>query len=184
MPSEAPVSFVLAVRAGNVDAATRAIRAAVSEADPLVPWVRLETLDVRLAEAFKVFREITWFGTWLGALALFLAAAGLYAVMAYTVRRRTREIGIRMAIGARAADVMALVLREGLGLAAVGAVAGVVVAAPLALLLRSVFFAISPLDPQTVLASAGALLLVAVCAAALPAYRAVRVDPVAALRGD
>jgi ABC-type antimicrobial peptide transport system permease subunit len=127
---------------------------------------------------------MTWFGVELGLLALLLATAGLYAVMAYTVRRRTREIGIRMAVGATLVQILALVLRQGLGLATLGVATGAVVAIPLAFVLRSVFFGISPVDPRALLATGGMLVTAALAASVVPAYRAATVDPVVALRED
>jgi ABC-type antimicrobial peptide transport system permease subunit len=153
-------------------------------ADPDVPVPRLESVEARYDESFKSVRAMTWFGVELGLLALLLAAAGLYAVMEYNVRRRTREIGIRMAVGARLVEILALVLRQGLGLAALGVAAGAAVAIPLAFLLRSVFFGISPVDPRALLATAGMLVTAALAASAVPAYRAATVDPVVALRED
>lgn len=160
------------------------MRAAVAKADPDVPIPRLESVEARYDESFKGVRAVTWFGVELGLLALLLAAAGLYAVMAYTVRRRTREIGIRMAVGATVVHILALVLRQGLGLATLGVATGAVVAIPIAFLLRSVFFGISPVDPRALLATAGLLVTAALAASAVPAYRAATVDPVVALRED
>ena len=147
-----------------------------------VPMTRAESVEA-LRRVSKC-SAITWFGVELGLLALVLAAAGLYAVMAYTVRRRTREIGIRMAVGATLAHILALVLRQGLGLATVGVATGAVVAIPIAFLLRSVFFGISPVDPRALLATGGMLVAAVLAASAVPAYRAATVDPVIALRED
>jgi predicted permease len=184
MPQASPAALILTVRANNLDGAVRAMRAAVAKADPDVPIPRLESVEALYDESFKSLRAMTWFGVELGLLALLLAAAGLYAVMAYTVRRRTREIGIRMAVGARLVQILALVLRQGLGLAALGVATGAVVAIPLAFLLRSVFFGISPVDPRALLVTAGLLVTAALVASAIPAYRAATVDPVVALRED
>jgi ABC-type antimicrobial peptide transport system permease subunit len=184
MPQASPSALILTVRANNLDGASRALRAAVVKADPDVPVPRLESVEARYDESFKSVRAMTWFGVELGLLALLLAAAGLYAVMEYNVRRRTREIGIRMAVGARLVEILALVLRQGLGLAALGVAAGAAVAIPLAFLLRSVFFGISPVDPRALLATAGMLVTAALAASAVPAYRAATVDPVVALRED
>ena len=184
MPQASPAAVILTVRANDLDGALRAMRAAVAKADPDVPLTRLESVAARYDEMFKSVRAMTWFGVELGVLALLLAAAGLYAVMAYSVRRRTREIGIRMAVGATLAHILALVLRQGLALAILGVATGAVVAIALAFVLRAVFFGISPVDPRALLAT-GAMLVAAVLAAsAVPAYRAATVDPVVALRED
>ena len=184
MPQASPAALILTVRANHLDGAVRAMRAAVAKADRDVPIPRLESVEARYDESLKSVRAMTWFGVELGLLALLLATAGLYAVMAYTVRRRTREIGIRMAVGARLVQILALVLRQGLGLAALGVATGAVVAIPLAFLLRSVFFGISPVDPRALLVTAGLLVTAALVASAVPAYRAATVDPVVALRED
>jgi hypothetical protein len=184
MPQASPAALILTVRGNSLDGALRAIRAAVGKADPDVPVTRLESVEARYDESLKGVRAMTWFGVELGLLALVLAAAGLYAVMAYTVRRRTREIGIRMAVGATLAQILALVLRQGLGLATLGVAAGAVVAIPIAFLLRSVFFGISPVDPRALLATGGILVAAVSAASAVPAYRAATVDPVVALRED
>jgi putative ABC transport system permease protein len=184
MPQASPAALILTVRANNLDSALRATRAAVAKADSDVPMTKLESVGARYDESFKGVRAITLFGVELGVLALLLAAAGLYAVMAYTVRRRTREIGIRMAVGATLAHILALVLRHGLGLATLGVATGAVVAIPIAFLLRSVFFGISPVDPRALLATGGMLVAAVLAASAVPAYRAATVDPVVALRED
>ena len=117
-------------------------------------------------------------------VALFLAALGLYGLLAYAVSRRTREIGVRVAVGARPGDVRRLVLREGLGLAAAGIVLGLAGAAAAARLLARLLYEVGPADP--VMFAAGPLVLLAVVAVAclLPARRATRVDPVVALRTE
>ncbi len=184
MPTASPAALILTVRANTLDGAVRAAKAAVAKADPDVPITRLESVEGRYDERFKSVRAITWFGVELAVLALVLAAAGLYTVMAYTVRRRTREIGIRMAVGATLAHVLALVLRQGLGLATLGIATGAAVAIPMAFLLRSVFFGISPVDPRALLTTGGILVVAVLAASVVPAYRAATVDPVVALRED
>jgi putative ABC transport system permease protein len=115
---------------------------------------------------------------WLGAL----AGTGLYALSAFVVRRRTREIGIRMAIGARPRDVVVLVLRRSAGLTVAGAVCGLVIAFFMASAMRAVLVGVSPLDPWTILPMSAMLLVVSVTATAIPAWRAATVDPVTTLR--
>jgi putative ABC transport system permease protein len=118
------------------------------------------------------------------ALALVLAIAGVYGVMAYAVSRRTAEIGVRMAMGAASADILRLVMGQGLKLAAAGIVLGSAMAYGLAQLLRGMLFAVAPADPVVFLAVPAALLLTAAAATAIPALRASRVDPMSALRAD
>jgi putative ABC transport system permease protein len=116
------------------------------------------------------------------ALALVLAAIGIYAVLAYSVVRRTHEIGVRMALGARGGDVVRLVLGQGLRVAAIGIVFGVAGALGLTRFLRTLLYEVQPTDPLTF--AAVLLLLVSIAAAAsyLPVRRAMRVDPMVALR--
>jgi putative ABC transport system permease protein len=117
-----------------------------------------------------------------GILALVLSAIGLYGVMAYSVTQRTREIGVRMALGARPGDVRTMVVRQGVLLAAAGVVFGLASAAALARVATNLLFGISAVDPVTFATVTVLLLLVAVVAAYLPASKASRVDPVDALR--
>jgi predicted permease len=184
MPQASPATLTLTVRASDLEGAVRATRAAVAKADPDVPLARLESAEARYDQSFRSVRATTWFGVELAALALLLATTGLYALMAYTVRRRTREIGIRMAVGATLPSILALVLRRGLGLATVGVATGTVVAIPIAFLLRSVLYGISPVDSRALFATAGLLVAAALAASAVPAYRAATVDPLTALREE
>jgi len=117
-----------------------------------------------------------------GGVALFLASLGIYGVLAYLVAQRTREIGIRVALGSTRAGILRLVLREGFELVAIGLVLGVAGAASLQKAVASEIYGVQPLDPL-VLASVMALLaMVALAACAVPARRAMRVDPIVALR--
>jgi len=119
-----------------------------------------------------------------GALALILAVVGLYGVVAYSVTQRTREIGVRVALGAERRDVAWLVLRQGLGLAAIGLSVGLGLAFVAGRLLAKQLVGISPTDPISFAGTAMLLLVVAAAASALPARRAAALDPLVALRGD
>jgi putative ABC transport system permease protein len=126
-------------------------------------------------------------GLLLGAfalLALILSAVGIYGLLSFLVSRRTREIGIRVAIGADRGRVLALVLRNAAVLAVSGAIAGTVGALALTRLLQKLLHGVTPHDPATLAASAAALIAVALAASAVPAWRASRVNPVVALRSD
>jgi putative ABC transport system permease protein len=119
-----------------------------------------------------------------GATALFLAALGLYGVISYSVTQRTREIGIRMALGAERSSVMKLVVGQGFRLAAIGVAIGIAAAVLLGRFLESQLFQVRSFDPLTILATAVALLAAGLLASYFPARRAVRVDPAVTLRSD
>jgi putative ABC transport system permease protein len=117
-------------------------------------------------------------------VALLLAAVGIYSVLSYIVRGRSREIGIRTALGARAGDVLRLVIVEGMSPALVGIVAGTIAALAFAKVMKTLVFGVSASDPRTLAAVAATLALVALVASIVPAYRALRLDPVKVLRAD
>jgi ABC-type antimicrobial peptide transport system permease subunit len=119
-----------------------------------------------------------------GGLATALALLGIYGVMAYSVSQRTREIGIRMAIGARQIDVSRMVMRRGMALTSAGVIAGIAGSLGLSRLVRSQLFGVQPSDPTTIASVLVLMLVVAAAAAYLPARRAARVDPVVALRAQ
>jgi ABC-type antimicrobial peptide transport system permease subunit len=117
-----------------------------------------------------------------GAFALFLSAIGLYGVLAFTVSQRTREIGIRMALGAKASDVASTVVQQGVRLALFGACIGLVGALASARFIESYLYAVRPYDPAPFMVSAGMLIAMAALACYIPARRATKVDPMVALR--
>jgi ABC-type antimicrobial peptide transport system permease subunit len=119
----------------------------------------------------------------LGALALLMAALGLYSVMAYSVAQRTAEIGVRMTLGGTPRDMMLLVLRQGLGLALAGLAVGTLAAAAVARMAGAILISVSPADPGVYAGAAGMILAIAMLSAAIPAWRALRVDPMTAMRG-
>jgi len=118
------------------------------------------------------------------AVALLLGAVGIYGVISYTVSLRTREIGVRIALGARSSDVGWLATRQGIALALMGVALGLGGALGLTRLLRTLLFEVSPIDPLVLGAASALLIAVAAAASALPAIRAARVDPVEALRSE
>jgi len=144
----------------------------------------VRTMDVVSAESFAARRfEMLLMGLF-AALAVALAAIGIYGVIAYAVAQRTREIGVRVAIGARMRDVVSLVLSGGLRLALLGIGIGVAGAVATTRLLSSMLYGIDPTDPATLVAVATALLAIALFACWLPARRAARIDPTEALRHE
>ena len=174
--------FFLYVRAASSEALIRDFRRTVSDLDSRAPWAHFETATDRLERDTDPFRYLAHSVAALGVLALLLAVAGLYAVIAYVVSLRTHEIGVRVAIGARAADVVRLVLSQAMRLVILGIVAGFVIALPLVSYIRELFLGVSPFDPLALVPTAALLLTVALTAAAFPARRAARIDPIKALR--
>jgi putative ABC transport system permease protein len=122
--------------------------------------------------------------TLFGAVALVLAAIGAYGLLSHITARRTHEIGVRMALGARAEDAVWLVLRQALGMAAVGIAIGIPLALGVARLIRSQLHGVAAGDPRVMIGSAAVLLLVGILASLIPGRRAARVDPMVALRNE
>jgi putative ABC transport system permease protein len=168
----------------NPAAILPAIRAAIGNVNPELVMTRVATGEQVVARtlAGQRFATLLMFG--FAALGVLLAAVGLYGVMAYAVSQRRREIGIRMALGARRGDVLGMVLRQGMALVALGMVAGLIGAQSLGRMMQSLLYNISPADPATLVAIALLLCAVALLACWLPARRATRVNPMEALRHE
>jgi putative ABC transport system permease protein len=176
----------IVARYAGVDAASVAagFRAAVKEVDPLLPIADVKTLDAYLSESVAQRRLNTVLLGAFAAAALLLAAVGVYGVVAYAVAQRTREIGLRVALGATRGGVMRLVVGQGLRVVGAGAAVGVLGAFALTRVLASQLYGVSPTDVPTFVGVPLLLVAVAAAASAAPARRAARVDPQTALREE
>jgi ABC-type antimicrobial peptide transport system permease subunit len=150
--------------------------------DRNVPVYNLRTLERQIDRSLLVERFVATLSTAFGILATLLAVIGLYGVMAFTVARRTREIGVRMALGAVRGDVVWLVMRDVLMLVGTGIVLGLAAAWGVSRAISSQLYGVSASDPITIVAAAAILAAVAMLAGYIPARRATRVNPVLALR--
>jgi putative ABC transport system permease protein len=175
---------VLVKTAGDPLAILPGVRQAVHALDPTLPLSEVGTIEDRWAEMVSVPRFLALLLSLFACLAVALAAIGIYGVMAYAVTRRTHEIGVRMALGAKPADVVRLLVRQGLVQIAVGVVVGLVAAIALTRSMAGLLFGIAPDDPVTFAAVAALLGAIGLLAAWIPARRATRIDPVSALRAD
>jgi putative ABC transport system permease protein len=159
-----------------------AVKKIVANLDPDQPITHVMTMDQLLDRSLEDTRfYLRLLGIFAG-IAVFLAVMGIYGVMSYFVNERTRDIGIRMALGARPADVLSLVTKLGLKLALLGVIIGIALAIGLARVIANFLFGVTPTDPATYAAVAAALIAVALLACFIPARRAARVDPMVALR--
>lgn len=158
------------------------IRREVAQLDPNVPVDNLLTMRAQIDQSIFVQRLISTFAATFAALATLLASIGLYGVLAYTVAQRTREIGIRMALGATAPEVRSLVLRDVGVLLGIGVLLGVAGALAAGRLFESVLYGVKARDPLVLGASVTVLSIVALLAGSLPAWRATKIDPMVALR--
>ena len=178
-----PQTFMVRTRGAPLDVADP-IRSLLCERYSTAPMTEVRPLQEYADEQAAPMRFVmTLIGVFAG-IALLLAAVGLYGVISYLVSHRTREIGIRMAFGARAGQVFGLLMRQGMGLTALGILIGVGGAVALSRLLSSFLFEVTPTDPVTYGAIAGLLVVVAALACYAPARRATRVDPVVSLKSE
>lgn len=161
-----------------------AVRQAVRDLDPAIPVLESTTLEEDFANDISDERLIANLSSFFGALSLALASIGLYGVISYAVTRRTKEFGIRMALGGQRSELLWMVLRESLGLVIVGIAIGTGCAVALIRLVGSLLYGVSPYDPLTLALAAALLLATSAFAALVPAYRASRADPMASLRSE
>ncbi len=168
--------------AGDPASITREVREAIHEVDPNLPIVSVTTLSAQVNDSLGRQRAISSLTGFFGMLGLVLASVGLYGIMAYNVARRTREIGIRMALGAEKRDVWRMVVGQGFRLVIIGLTAGVLAALGVTRFLSSLLYGVRPTDPLTFIAVSVIFIAVALLASYIPARRAMKVDPMVALR--
>ena len=176
--------YVLVKTPGDPLLMTDLVRRELSLMDPDVPLTDIETMEGYVDQALAGSRAMGRLLTVFSAVALFLSAIGIFGVMSFSVVQRLREIGIRMALGAKAGDVVRMVSRQGLSLTLVGVALGLVAAFGLTRLMASILYGVSPADPVTYGGFALFLVGVSFLATWIPARRATRVDPVIVLREE
>jgi len=178
-------NFTFALKtAGDTDSAVRSLRAEISRLDPDLAVFNAHSMSERIDLSLASRRTSMLLANAFGGVALFLATLGIYGVLAYLVAQRTREIGIRVALGSSRAAVLKLVLREGFQLVLVGLILGVVGAASLQKFVATEIYGVRALDPLVLTSVMALLSIVALVACVVPARRALRVDPITALRSE
>lgn len=182
-PAERDMTVVLR-SAGEPAAFTSAVRREIHALDPNLPLGEVRTMEQVVGTSMARSRLLTWLVTAFSTLALLLAAVGIYGLVAYAVGQRTREIGIRTALGARPRDGAGLVIRQSIGLVALGIGVGVACALALTRFLESLLYEVSPTDSLTIAGVSAVLFGVALFASWLPARQAARIDPMEALRAE
>lgn len=177
-------SYLVVRTAEDPSGIIKSVQATILTMDSQQPITRVRTMDqlMELDVADRT-RPMILLGVFAG-LALVLACLGVYGVLAYSVAQRTREIGVRMALGARPGDVTAMILGRGMKLSGVGLLSGIALAIGLSFLLRSLLYGVTPAAPLVYASAAGSLMVVAVAACGIPAHRAACVDPIVALRDE
>jgi ABC-type antimicrobial peptide transport system permease subunit len=175
---------VVARTAGSTATMTRAIQGVVRDMDPLLPTFEVRSMPSILAASMAQLSFVMTILAGAAAVTLLLGAIGLYGVMAYAVTLRTRELGVRIALGAQPRAVASMMTRQGIGLTALGIGVGFALFALVARFIQSFLYGVAPSDPVTLGAAAAMLIGVAALASWVPARRASRVDPVEALRAE
>ncbi len=170
------------VRSSNDSAMEGSIRNAVRELDPSLPVYNMSSMNEVVSKSMVQPRFLALLLATFSGIALFLAAIGIYGVMAYLVTQRTQEIGVRMALGARPLHVLRLIFGQSLGMLLIGVVVGLAGAFALTRLMRTLLFEVTATDPVTYVSVIGLLIFVALLACYIPARRAAKVDPLIALR--
>jgi putative ABC transport system permease protein len=181
-PPVAP--FIVLRTSGDPAAMAETVRAEARRIDKNLPLYDMRTMDTLRSEAVSTRRFILLIVGAFGLLALGLAAIGVYGVMSLIVSERTREVGVRLALGAEPSQLLGMIVGQAAKLAGIGVTIGLIAALPLAPLLDSQLYGVTSFDPATYLAVPIALLLIASLAAVVPARKAMQIDPLAALRID
>jgi putative ABC transport system permease protein len=177
-------AVTLVARVAEPRLAAGAVRAAIREQDPAQPLATPTILEEHVAGVFVTERFTALLIATLAAVGLLLASIGLYGVMAYSVSRRTAEIGLRLALGSRPWPVVRLVLIRGIVLVGIGLAIGLVAAGGLGTLLTGVLYGVQPSDPVVFVLVSALVAAVSIIACGIPAIRATRIDPLAALRAE
>jgi hypothetical protein len=176
--------IMVRVRRGNPVDLAPAVRAAIRSIDPQAAITEVRSMPQVIAESTGRARFFLELLGAFAAIAMILAVLGLYGVLSYAVAQRTREFGIRSALGSTPADTLGLVTREGLRLIGIGAVLGLAASFAATRLLVSMLYGVSPLDRMTFFATTAVLAIIGVLATLVPAFRATRADPLLAIRSD
>jgi ABC-type antimicrobial peptide transport system permease subunit len=176
--------MIAARTTGDPLAMAAAVRRELREVDPRLPIIRINTIAEQLDDILMQDRLVAALSGFFGALSGLLACAGLYGVISYSVARRTREIGVRLALGATPAAVLRMTLKESLWLTLAGVAIGIAVAMAATRLVSARLFGVGAADPLTIVVAALLMMAVAALSAFLPARRAAKVDPLIALRCD
>jgi putative ABC transport system permease protein len=176
--------YVLLRSTGDLASLVRGVRGDVNELDPMIPVAKVRTMDDVVAAAQSQPRFLTLLLALFSGVALIIATVGIYGVIAYSVERRSKEFGLRMALGAQTGDVLGLVMKQGALLTGIGVAVGLIAALGLTRLMASLLFGVQPTDVSTFISVSGILIVVALCASYIPARRATRVDPMHALRHE
>lgn len=178
-------NFTFALKtAGDTDSVARALRAEIARLDPDLAVFNVHSMSERIDLSLAPRKTSMLLANAFGGVALFLATLGIYGVLAYLVAQRTREIGIRVALGSSRAAILRLVLREGFELVVIGLILGVVGAVSLQKLVATEIYGVRAFDPLLLAGVMALLAFVALAACAAPARRALRVDPIIALRSE
>jgi ABC-type antimicrobial peptide transport system permease subunit len=175
------MTLVLRTR-GNPAGYAPLVRRAIRNIDPTLAVFDVRTMETQLSQALFLPRAAAFLFGLAGFMGLLIATVGVYGVISFAVAQQTKEIGIRMALGARRGQVLGIVLKQGLGLTVIGSAVGLGLSLVLARLAASLLYGVSPTDPVTFLCVPMFLLLVALVACVVPALRAASLDPLRALR--